>query len=121
MEPNSSSVPARQLYNQALKIKQNDPSVLNNLGLSYALSGDLAKSEKVLRQAVAQPKADGRVRQNLSLVLGLQGKFDEAEKIAMDELNPEQARANMAYLRGMLSERNSWQEIKQQDAKKKRG
>jgi len=39
------------------------------------------------------------VRQNLSLVLGLQGKLDEAEKIQRQDLPPELADANMAYLR----------------------
>jgi len=109
---------ARALYQQALKITPNEPSILNNLGLSYALSGDLNEAESVLRRAVAQPRADSRVRQNLALVLGLQGKFDEAEKIAMDELSPEQARENMAYIRGMLSERNSWDRVQ---SKKKSG
>lgn len=58
--------------------------------------------------------ADSRVRQNLALVLGLQGKFSEAEAIASNELSPQQAAANMAYLRTMLKERGNWKTLKKQ-------
>jgi Flp pilus assembly protein TadD len=55
------------------------------------------------------------VRQNLALVVGLQGRFDEAEKIAAQELSPEQAQANIAYLRQMLAQQNAWSQLKDQD------
>ncbi len=111
---------ARKHYNAALKIVPNEPTILNNLGLSYALTGDLDRAEVTLRQAAAQPGADSRVRQNLALILGLAGKFREAEQVARNELEPAQAEANIAYLRGMLSQRNSWKEIKDADKKKSR-
>jgi Flp pilus assembly protein TadD len=66
------------------------------------LSKDLQKAEQVLRQAYANPKADSRVRQNLGLVVGLQGRFAEAETIVKADLPPDEAAANVAYLRGML-------------------
>jgi Flp pilus assembly protein TadD len=47
------------------------------------------------------------VRQNLALVVGLQGRFAEAETIARAELPPEEAAANVAYLRQMLAHRGS--------------
>ena len=43
------------------------------------------------------------VRQNLALVVGLQGRFAEAETIAKGDLPSEEAAANVAYLREMLS------------------
>ena len=49
---------------------------------------------------------DPRVRQNLALVVGLQGRFAEAESIARADLPPEEAAANVAYLRQMLSQQN---------------
>jgi Flp pilus assembly protein TadD len=49
------------------------------------------------------------VRQNLALVVGLQGRFDEAEGIARADLPPDQATANVAYLRQMLSQSNALQ------------
>ena len=106
---------ARRLYRKALEIKPSEPSVLSNLGLSYLLEGDLRMAETYLRSAAEQPNADSRVRQNLALAVGPQGRFDEAEKIASQELPPDQARANVAYLRSMLSQQNSWTQLKKQD------
>lgn len=93
---------ARGYYRSALKIVPGEPSVLSNLGLSYMLSRDLPSAERALRQAYASPRADARVRQNLALVVGLQGRFAEAETIAKADLPPDQAAANVAYLREML-------------------
>jgi Flp pilus assembly protein TadD len=85
--------------------------------MSYVLEGDLRAAETYMRQAAAAPGADSRVRQNLALVVGLQGRFDEAEQIARAELSPDQAQANVAYLRGMLSQQNAWSQLKGQDKK----
>jgi Flp pilus assembly protein TadD len=94
---------ARRYYATALRIVPDEPSVLSNLGLSYALSKELVKAETTLRKASAQSGAGSRARQNLALVVGLQGRFDEAESIARADLPPEEASANVAYLRQMLS------------------
>ena len=102
---------ARRYYETALKIAPDEPAILSNLGLSYALSKDLPRAEETLRRAVAKPGADPRVRQNLALVLGLQGKFEEAEKIAASDLPPNEARANVAYLREMLKNGDPWKAI----------
>ena len=109
---------ARQDYRKALELKPNEPSVLSNLGMSYVLEGDLRTAETYMRSAAQQPGADSRVRQNLALVVGLQGRFDEAEKIASQELSPEQAQANVAYLRHMLAQQNAWSQLKDQDKDK---
>lgn len=106
---------ARQLYRKALDIQPNEPSVLSNLGMSYVLEGNLKTAENYLKTAVNQPGADSRVRQNLALVVGLQGRFGEAEQIAGQDISPEQAKANVAYLRSMLSQQNAWGQLKEQD------
>src|SRR5262245_17742363 len=71
---------ARQSYDAALKLKPDEVAVINNLGMSYALAGDLKTAEIHLRRALALTKGDdnARLRQNLALVVGLQGRFDEA-------------------------------------------
>lgn len=99
---------ARRYYSHALKIMPDEPSVLSNLGLSHALSKNLTKAESTLRRAADQPTAEPRVRQNLALVVGLQGRFAEAETIARGDLSPDQAAANVAYLRQMLAEKKGW-------------
>jgi Flp pilus assembly protein TadD len=73
---------ARKHYTRALDITPNDPSVMANMGLSYALSGDPVTAETWLRRAVAIPGASKSVRQNLALVLQIQGKTEEAESMA---------------------------------------
>jgi Flp pilus assembly protein TadD len=93
---------ARNYYLSALKIVPEEPSVLSNLGLSYVLSKELPRAEEVLRRAYARPSADPRVRQNLALVVGLQGRFGEAESIVRADLPPDEAAANVAYLKQML-------------------
>lgn len=103
---------ARGRYRQALQLMPGEPSILSNLGMSYVLSGDLKTAETHLRQANSQPGADSRVRQNLALVVGLQGRFEEAEQIARRELTQQQADANVAYLRNMMSQQNAWKKLK---------
>lgn len=107
---------ARSRYRMALDLKPNEPSVLSNLGMSYVLSGDLRTAETYLKSASQQPEADSRVRQNLALVVGLQGRFDEAERTARQELDPQQAEANVAYLRSMLAQQNSWKQLAAKEA-----
>jgi Flp pilus assembly protein TadD len=98
---------ARRYYASALKIAPGEPSVLSNLGMSYVLSKDLPKAEEVLRRAYGSANADARVRQNLGLVVGLQGRFGEAETIVKADLPAEEAAANVAYLKDMLSRKES--------------
>jgi Flp pilus assembly protein TadD len=103
---------ARALYAKALEMAPGDPTVLSNYGMSFVMTNDLKQAEKLLRQAIASPQADSRVRQNLALVVGLQGRFAEAQQIASAEISPEQAAANVAYLKQMLAQQNSWQALK---------
>jgi Flp pilus assembly protein TadD len=95
---------AQRHYASALRIVPDEPSVLSNLGLSYALSKDLKRAEETLRRASARGSGDKRVRQNLALVIGLQGRLQEAEQIAQADLPPDQAAENIAYLRRVVAQ-----------------
>ncbi len=72
---------ARARYRQALVLAPDEPQILNNLGLSYLLTNELAEAETALRKAAASPKATRKVKQNLALVLRLRGKADEATEV----------------------------------------
>ncbi len=109
---------AQEFYRAALKIAPNEPTILSNLGLSYALTKQLPLAEQTLRQAAAQPAADRRVRDNLALVLALEGKFAEAEKLNEQDMSAEAAAANVAAVRQMIAQSGSWREIQSLDAKK---
>lgn len=102
---------ARALYEEALKIRPKDPGVLSNMGLSYALSRQLSRAEETLLMAASQPTADMRVRQNLALILALEGKFEQAEDWSRRDLPPIDAAANVASIRQMISQSNTWRDI----------
>jgi len=104
---------AQAEYGKALALQPDELSVLNNMGMSHALQGNLKEAETVLRQASLLPKAGSqpRIRQNLALVVGLQGRFEDARKIASADLPPDQVEANMSYLQKMLSQPNTWQQL----------
>jgi Flp pilus assembly protein TadD len=108
---------AQAYYDAALKIAPAQPQVLSNLGLSYALAKRLPQAETTLQQAAAQPGADMRVRQNLALVLALQGKFADAETVSRRDLSPVDAATNVATIRQMISQSNTWQQIQKLDSK----
>jgi Flp pilus assembly protein TadD len=104
---------ARQQYEKALALKPGELTVVNNIGMSHAVEGDLPQAEKVLKDAMAQPGSAKipRIRQNLALVVGLQGRFDESRDIASADLPPDQVEANLAYLQKMLSQSNTWKQL----------
>jgi Flp pilus assembly protein TadD len=108
---------ARIIYKRALDIAPGEPSILSNIGMSYLLEGDLKTAETYMRQASERPGADSSIRQNLALAVGLQGRFSEAEQIARAELAPDQAEANVAYLKQMLAQQNAWSQL-ESDGKK---
>jgi len=95
---------AREAFIAALQLSPEEPAVLTNFALFYAARGDRDQAETLLRRAVANPASGARERQNLALVLGLQGKLAEAERLMRQDLPPEIADANLAYLRGEATE-----------------
>jgi Flp pilus assembly protein TadD len=90
---------ARAAWEKALQLSPENPAVLTNLALSWAAAGDLPRAEALLRRAAVRADAGIKVRQNLALILGLQGKTAEAERLIRDDLPPEEAAANLAWLR----------------------
>ena len=90
----------------ALKLSPDNPDVLTNIAMAKAAGGDLAGAETLLRDAAAQKDATTQVRQNLALVLGLQGKLAEAERLLRQDLPPQQADADLAWLQQAAAARN---------------
>jgi tetratricopeptide (TPR) repeat protein len=112
------SAEARQLYKKALTSARRTVHPVQSrhelpAGRQPATGGEPICARP--RNIRPQTAACGRTSH---LVVGLQGRFDEAEQIARRELSPQQAEANVAYLRGMLAQQNAWNLIKQEDKKK---
>jgi len=104
---------AQDFYLSALKLSPDNTTVMNNKAMSHALSGDPKTAEKVLRVAVnkTDDKSSERLRQNLALMLGLQGKFDEARAVLAKVLPAHLVKSNMAYIKKMISQPNTWKQI----------
>ncbi|AHA28340.1 tetratricopeptide repeat protein [Candidatus Liberibacter americanus] len=106
---------ARTEYNKALEIAPNEPSIVSNIAMSYLLTGDIKMAEEKMRYASRMLGADSRIRQNLALVIGLQGRIKEAYDIASQELDPEEAKENIAYLKSILSQKDPWSRIRSRE------
>jgi Flp pilus assembly protein TadD len=91
-------------YERALTLAQNQPSVLNNLAMAYAMSGDAKKAEELLRQAAAarNDQNSAKVKQNLALVLGLEGRYDEAKSVTAGTASAEASAENIDMLRHIV-------------------
>jgi Flp pilus assembly protein TadD len=90
-------------HKRALALAPDNPAALCNLGMFYAAQGDTAQAETLLRKAVALPGATVQVRQDLALILGLKGDLAESERLQRQDLPPDMADANMAYLKAATS------------------
>jgi Flp pilus assembly protein TadD len=90
------------LYERALTLAPEQPSLLNNLALAHAMEGEIDKAEPLLRRAVGTAGGEARVNQNLALVLGLQGKYDEAKVTAAHSLPADKAAANVDFVRSIV-------------------
>ncbi|MBI1366186.1 MAG: tetratricopeptide repeat protein [Alphaproteobacteria bacterium] len=100
---------AREKYDAALEINPSAVTVMNNKGLSYAMSGQLDMAIKTLRVAAAEPGSDARVRQNLALALAIKGDYPEAVRLARSDLPPQIADNNAAYYKALLNQPAYWQ------------
>jgi Flp pilus assembly protein TadD len=90
------------LFESALSLAPDHPSVLSNLALAHAMNGEPKRAEAMLRQAATTDRNSLKIRQNLALVLGLQGKYAEAKLLASHDLSPENAAENTDYLRRVV-------------------
>ncbi len=99
---------ARAKYQYALTLSPNSVSIMNNKGLSFAMSGNLGEAARILRGAAARPSADARVRQNLALVLAIKGEMREAERLARSDLPPQIANGNIDYFRSIVAQPSYW-------------
>ena len=93
-------------YRMGLQLAPNNVTLLNNLGLSLALSGDLPGSIDLLLRVVASAAATARHRQNLALAYGLSGQIEQAAAVARQDLDEEAVANNLAYyaiLRGAIA------------------
>ncbi len=95
---------AQVQYGKGLDLAPNDPGLLNNLALSFALGGNFDTAVRLLSGLVTETPDAADARSNLALVYGLSGDFEAAEAlIALNEQerlqDPGTGRHQMAYIR----------------------
>ncbi|MCH8183871.1 MAG: tetratricopeptide repeat protein, partial [Proteobacteria bacterium] len=88
---------AQMHYRMGLQVAPDNVTLLNNLGLSLALSGDFPDSINLLLRVVASAVATARHRQNLALAYGLSGRLEEAAAVARQDLDEAAVANNLAY------------------------
>ena len=84
-------------YRMGLQLAPDNMTLLNNLGLSLALSGDFPESIDLLLRVVASAVVTARHRQNLALAYGLSGQIEQAAAVARQDLDEEAVANNLAY------------------------
>jgi Flp pilus assembly protein TadD len=94
-------------FAKALALAPDQPSVLNNLALSYALDGKTAEAEQLLRKAQRNAGRGPQVQENLALVLGLRGRYDESRSAGQAAMPAAKAEQNVAYLRELGQARST--------------
>lgn len=99
---------AQASYDLALRADPLNAIALSNLGLSYALTGDLDLAEKKLREALIAPNASIQVRQNLAMVLALKGDNNAAQRLANQDLPPTMANRVVTYYGGIGNQTDVW-------------
>lgn len=99
---------AQASYSLALRADPLNAIALSNLGLSYALSGDLDLAERKLREALVAPNASVQVRQNLAMVLALKGDAKAAVRLAKQDLPPKMAARTVSYYSNIGDQADVW-------------
>lgn len=85
-------------YAAALALRPNDPQLLNNLGYSKYLSGDLSAAESSFQAALSRDPANAYAWSNLALIAARLGQYEKALD-ALKRVGPEpQAYNNLGYL-----------------------
>lgn len=98
---------AQAYYYVGLELAPDNPTLLNNLGLSLTLGGEYDDAIDNLRRVARQPGATARHRQNLALAYGLAGRTEEAAEVGRVDLAESAVRNNLVYyslLRAMREE-----------------
>lgn len=92
---------AQAAYRQGLSGDAGNIPLQTNLGLSLVLSGRHGEGLMVLRKAAADPAAGSGTRQALTFAYAISGDMTAAEEMALIDLPPDVAVANLAYYDGL--------------------
>lgn len=92
---------AQALYQRALALSPDNPSIVNNYSLSLAQSGELGQAIQILEPIVYGERSTAQVRQNLAMLYVLNGDTESAEKLVEGDLPPDLARQNLSTFQSL--------------------
>lgn len=88
-------------YEEALKQKPDEPAILNNVGLTLALTQDFTRAIQALTSASERLDSGSEERKradlNLALVYGLSGDMESAEDVASKHLKDSALNNNLGF------------------------
>ena len=88
---------AQAYYRTGLDADPGNLNLMNNLGLSLAVSGHHDEAIRLLREAAANSRATARNRLNLALAYGLAGETEAAAETARIDLDERSVQQNLAF------------------------
>ncbi len=101
-EYSSASAPlAAATFAEARRLEPTNPVLLSELGKLYVRSGDSAKAEAVLREALNLKPGYGEAALAFAGLISSEGKNEEAAK-ALESISPEPGDVNSLYKIGMV-------------------
>ncbi len=95
---------ALRFYQSALTIAPGEPSVLSNMGLSFALTQRLPEAEQVLRQAAASRAPTSACAPTSRWWSRSRAASMKPRASPFRTPHPQEAEANIAYIRQMMSQ-----------------
>ena len=109
---------AQNYYEAAIRMRPDEPSVMSNLGLSYALNKQLPQAEETLRDAANNPKADMRIRRKSRACAGARGQVWRSRELVAPRFGA--IDAAVASIRKMIAQSNTWRDLQQFDRQAQR-
>jgi len=94
---NEDYVKARQAYEKARALSEDNPAVLNNMAMSAALSGDIDRAIALLHSTPRLARHNPQIRQNLAFFYGIKGDMKSAESLARMDLDEKEVRTNLTF------------------------
>jgi Flp pilus assembly protein TadD len=98
---------AQESYLKALALSPSNATVMNNLALSLALSGNIDAGIQQLQELAPPMRRSPQARQSLAVLHAIKGDVDKAEPLVRGDLPDKQAAENMAYYRLLGSGRET--------------
>lgn len=100
-----------EYFNMALQISPNNPTILNNMGLAMAFSGDFDNGRKTIEKSLTLIGSNDTNKRktiefNLALVYGISGKMNEAEKILSKYLERPAVLNNLGFYANLANNKN---------------